>query len=63
MTVPVGVADPDGPATVTVTNKDCAVVMLDNDNPKVTVGAGSVTVTDAVPEALLYVDELDESGV
>ena len=47
------------------TESDCAVVMLLDAGMTVTVGVvvGAVTVTDAVPEALLYVDELVESGV
>jgi hypothetical protein len=57
---------PVPPLTVTVTFNDCAVVMLVADGVAVTIGvvlAGVVTITEAEPEALLYVEELDESGV
>jgi hypothetical protein len=66
VTDPVGVGLPLPPFTETVTVRGCAVVMLDVDGVTVTVGvvlAGVVTVTVADPEALLYVEELDESGV
>jgi hypothetical protein len=45
---------------------DCVVVMLETVRVTVTVGVmsvGAVTVTEWVPEAELYVEELDESGV
>jgi hypothetical protein len=53
VTEPVGVGVP---ATVTVTARLWAVVMLDGEGETVTVGvvfAGLVTVTEAVPVALL----------
>jgi hypothetical protein len=48
-----------------VTLRLCAVVMLPDVGVTVTVGvtAGAVTVTEAVPEALLYAAELALSGV
>ena len=48
-----------------VTLRLCAVVMLPDVGVTVTVGvtAGAVTVTEAVPEALLYAAELAPSGV
>jgi hypothetical protein len=48
-----------------VTPRLCAVVMLLDAGVTVTVGvvAGAVTVTEAVPEALLYREELALSGV
>ena len=61
---PVGVLP--GLETVMVTESDCAVVMLEAAGVTVTVGvrsAGALTVTEPVPEAELYVAELDESGV
>ena len=63
------VTDPVGvglPLTVIVVVNVCAVVIFDADGVTVTVGvvlAGAVTVTMAEPEPLLYVDELEESGV
>jgi hypothetical protein len=62
-TEPVGV--PLDPETAMATESDCAVVMLLDAGVTVTVGVvvGAVTVTEAVPEALMYVDELAESGV
>jgi len=54
------------PETAMVTESDCAVVMLEAAGVTVTVGvtsAGAVTVTEPVPEAELYVEELEESGV
>lgn len=53
------------PPTAMVTESDCAVVMLLEAGVTVTVGvvAGAVTVTEAVPEALLYAAELALSGV
>ena len=58
-TEPVGV--PLDPETAMATESDCAVVMLLDAGVTVTVGVvvGAVTVT----EALMYVDELAESGV
>lgn len=60
---PVGV--PFAPDTATVTPRLCPVLMLLAAGVTVTVGfvAGSVTEIAAVPEALVYVDELAESGV
>jgi hypothetical protein len=59
---PVGV--PLEPATATVTESDCAGVMLEAAGVTMTVGVTSaVTVTEPVPEAGLYLAELDESGV
>jgi hypothetical protein len=61
---PVGV--PLEPETAMVTESVCAVVMLEAAGVTVTVGvtsAGAVTVTEPVPEAELYVEELEESGV
>jgi hypothetical protein len=48
-----------------VTESDCTVVMALEAVVIVTVGvvAGAVTVTEAVPEALLYREELALSGV
>jgi hypothetical protein len=48
-----------------VTPRLCAVVMLLDAGVTVTVGvvAGTVTVTEAVPDALLYREELALSGV
>jgi hypothetical protein len=53
------------PATATVTLRLCAVVMLLEAGVTVTVGVvvDAVTVTGAVPEALLYAAELALSGV
>jgi hypothetical protein len=54
------------PLTAAVTVNACAVVMLDADGVTVTVGVifgGTVTVTKLVPVAMLYMDELLESGV
>jgi hypothetical protein len=56
VTVPVGVGLPVPPLTATVTERGCAVVMLEADGVTATVGvvfAATVTVTDALPEALL----------
>lgn len=64
MTEPVGV--PPEPVTVMVTDNDCAVVMLAEAGVTVTMGVRSttaVTLTEPLPEAELYVEELDESGV
>ena len=61
--VPVGIAEPDAPATVTVTERACSVLMFAADGVTVTVGVRRFTVTVAVPEALVYTDELAESGV
>jgi hypothetical protein len=48
---------------VTVTCNDCEVDMLLANGVTVTVGATMpFTVTVAVPDALLYLDELDASG-
>jgi hypothetical protein len=66
VTVPVGVGFPLPPATATVTVKACVVVMLAAEGVTVTPGvslAGVVTVTTAAPVALLYVVELEVSGV
>jgi hypothetical protein len=58
---------PPAPATVTVTFRLCEVVILGEAGVTVTVGVanGAFTVTGKVdvPEALLYFDELLESGV
>ena len=65
-TVPVGVGLPLPPLTATVTERLCVVAMLDADGDTVTAGivfGDGVTVTEAAPEAPLYVVELDESGV
>jgi hypothetical protein len=64
--VPVGIGLPLPPLTAIVTDNPCAVVILDASGVTVTVGvvfAATVTITEAEPEALLYVEELDESGV
>jgi hypothetical protein len=66
VTVPVGVALPLPPLTTAVTVKACVVVILVADGVTVTAGVflvGVVTVTTAEPVALLYVVELDVSGV
>lgn len=66
VTEPVGVGLPLPPLTLTETLKACAVVTVGAEGVTVTVGAsktGAVTVTPADPEALLYVEELPESGV
>ena len=62
MTEPVGV--PLAPETAMVTESVCAVVMLEAAGVTVTVGVTSaVTVTEPLPEAELYLEELAESGV
>jgi hypothetical protein len=56
VTDPVGVALPEPPLTATVTESDCAVVILDAEGETVKTGAtgpGAVNVTDAVPEAVV----------
>jgi hypothetical protein len=66
VTVPVGTGLPLPPATTTVTERLCVVVRFAADGVTATVGvifAGVVTVTSADPVALLYVVELDVSGV
>jgi hypothetical protein len=50
-TVPVGIGPPAGAATLTDTPRDCAVVMLAEDNVTVIAGVAVVTDTDAVPAA------------
>lgn len=64
---PVGVGVPLPPITATATERLCAVVMLFENGVTVIVGVvigwGVVTVTDVMPVALLYVDELALSGV
>ncbi len=65
VTVPVGIASPALPLTATVTNKARVVVVLAEAGVAVTVGVVSgtvMTVTVALPDALLYRDELAESG-
>ena len=56
---------PLDPETAMATESDCAVAMLLDAGVTVTVGvvAGAVTVTEAVPDALLYDEELALSGV
>ncbi len=64
VTEPVGV--PLLALTVIVTVALWAVVMLEGLADTVTVGVinvGAVTVIEPVPDALLYVEELEESGV
>ena len=62
MTEPVGV--PLAPETAMVTESVCAVVLLEAAGVTVTVGVTSaVTVTEPLPEAELYLEELAESGV
>jgi hypothetical protein len=63
VTEPVAVGAPIPPFTATVTVVPCTVVMLDGDGVTVTVGVTFVTVTEFVPDALLYVGELAASGV
>jgi hypothetical protein len=48
---------------VTVTERACSVLMFAADGVTVIVGVRRFTVTVAVPEALVYTDELAESGV
>ena len=66
---PLSVTEPVGlgvPATVTVTVSGWVVATLDGEGVTVTVGmvfAGLVTVTGFDPDALLYIEELLESGV
>jgi hypothetical protein len=65
-TVPVGTGFPEpGALTVTVTVVACAVVMLVGFGITFTPGVSFVVVTVTVtdPDALLYVEELLESGV
>jgi hypothetical protein len=65
-TEPVGVGLPLVALTVTATLSCCAVVMLDGIGTTVTVGVVFVTgftVTGFDPVALLYIEELLESGV
>jgi hypothetical protein len=66
VTDPVGVGFPLPPLTTTVTVRACVDMMLEADGVTVTVGLvfAWVTVTaEDVPVALLYVEELEESGV
>jgi hypothetical protein len=66
VTVPVGAGLPLPPLTTAVTVSACVVVMLIADGVTATPGvifAGVVTVTTAAPVALLYVVELEVSGV
>jgi hypothetical protein len=64
MTDPVGVTPPGEAAAATVTESVCAVVIDVGDGVTVTVGAtGALTVTEPVPEDVLYDTELAESGV
>ena len=54
------------PFTLTVTDSDCAVVIVEEGGVTVTVGVvfgEAVTVTDAAPVVLLYDKELVVSGV
>ena len=66
VTAPVGVADPEAPATVTVKARACRLVIAADAGITVTVEAVSpmacvtVTIADCVVE--LYVLELAESG-
>jgi hypothetical protein len=64
--VPVGVALPLGPLTLTVTFNNVEAARLCDAGLTVNVGVNwveEVTVTSAVPVDVLYVDELVPSGV
>jgi hypothetical protein len=51
------------PVTVTVAVNVCKLVILDGNRVTITVGVTFVTVTEFEPDAPLYVEELDASGV
>ena len=63
-TVPVGTGEPAPPLTPTVKVSVWVVLMVDEDGVTVTDGMALATVTlGEVPTVLLYVCELDWSGV
>ena len=60
---PVAAGAPEPPLTPTVTGSAWPTTILCDAGVTLTVGVARVTVTEAFPEALLYADELAESGV
>jgi hypothetical protein len=66
VTVPVAAGLPIPPFTLMDTDNDCAVVILDAKGDTITVGVvfeGTDTSTEAVPDAVLYVEEPFASGM
>jgi hypothetical protein len=63
VTLPVGAGPPENPATVTVTLSASPVPIFEKAGVTATAGVATVTETVAVPDAVVYADELAVSGV